>query len=498
MTVYSEIGGNFNNITGTGSDNTLDYTNDFSGVRIDLQFIDQPSPVGFAFTGGGWFNTFTDIQNFVGSSAGNNSFQSVGSGDYSFTGKGGNNTLDYTYDTDQGVTVNLLTDTASKDFTFSSGGKFGPISVSWAEDTFSDIQNFIGSSGGANVFQSVGTGYYNFTGTGSDNTLNYSSDTDGVTIEMGGHAVLKDMAFVTLPVGVPVPLGPYIDTFSNIQTMVGLVGAGDTVDFSGALNQYAVVTNPDGSITVTDSVAGRDGSMTFDQVENLKFTNTTVTEAFLGGSFTNSGQAINDIYNAVLQHSATSSQISTVEATATASGDAAAISSIVNSSEAQYNVNPVIQIIELATGVLPNATQLSGWVAAVEADGLLTGQAQTNPLMDNMAEAFVASTMFGNTFNGGTAVDPNAAITASIVSAIIQAATGVAATQTQIHNWVATGETIDQVFVEFALGDQYTAHLQGTVQHYLTSAAEYAASADFAGASSSVLGSVPASELIHG
>ena len=88
--------------------------------QIDLQFIDQPSPIGFAFTGSGWFNTFTDIQNFVGSAAGNNSFQSVGSGDYSFTGKGGNNTLDYTYDTDQGVTVNLLTDTAGKDITISA------------------------------------------------------------------------------------------------------------------------------------------------------------------------------------------------------------------------------------------------------------------------------------------------------------------------------------------------------------------------------------------
>ena len=61
--------------------------------------IKAGAPVGFAFTGGGWFNTFTDIQDFVGSAAGNNSFQSVGSGDYSFTGKGGNNTLDYTYDT---------------------------------------------------------------------------------------------------------------------------------------------------------------------------------------------------------------------------------------------------------------------------------------------------------------------------------------------------------------------------------------------------------------
>ena len=99
-----------------------------------------------------------------------------------------------------------------------------------------------------------------------------------------------------------------------------------------------------------------------------------------------------------------------------------------NSSEAQYNVDPVIQIIELATGALPTAAALSGWVAAIEGpmenNGLLTGQAQNNIWMDNAAEAFVASTMFGNTYNGGTAVDPNATITLSIATAIIQAATG--------------------------------------------------------------------------
>jgi hypothetical protein len=88
-----------------------------------------------------------------------------------------------------------------------------------------------------------------------------------------------------------------------------------------------------------------------------------------------------------------------------------------------------------------------------------------------MAEAFVASTMFGNTYNGGTAVDPNAPITASIVSALVQAATGVAATQSQIDAWVATGFSIDQVFVGFALGDQYTAASQNMVQDYLTATA---------------------------
>jgi hypothetical protein len=36
---------------------------------------------------------------------------------------------------------------------------------------------------------------------------------------------------------------------------------------------------------------------------------------------------------------------------------------------------------------------------------------------------------------------------------------------------VATGLSIDQVFVDFALGDQYTAASQATIQQYLTAAA---------------------------
>ena len=54
------------------------------------------------------------------------------------------------------------------------------------------------------------------------------------------------------------------------------------------------------------------------------------------------------------------------------------------------------------------------------------------------------------------------------LAAIIQAATGVAATQAQINGWVESGLTIDQVFVDFALGDQYSAYLQSNVQQYLT------------------------------
>ena len=183
---------------------------------------------------------------------------------------------------------------------------------------------------------------------------------------------------------------------------------------------------------------------------------------------------IDEVYQAVLQHLPTSAELNAAVAYFSTFGFTGGTASVVDSPEAQYNVYPIVQIIELATGSLPTAGQLAGWVPYVESAGLLQSQSQTNPLLDQMAEAFVASTMFGDTYNGGTAVDPDAPITASIVSAIIDAATGVAATQAQVNAWVSTGQTIDQVFVEFALGDQYTAHLQSTVQQYLTTAADTA------------------------
>ena len=92
-----------------------------------------------------------------------------------------------------------------------------------------------------------------------------------------------------------------------------------------------------------------------------------------------------------------------------------------------------------------------------------------------MATAFVASSAFADTYNNGTAIDPDAPITASIVGAIIQNATGVAATAAQVSAWVSSGETVDQVFVDFALGDQYTAASQSAIEQYLTAAADNAA-----------------------
>ena len=86
----------------------------------------------------------------------------------------------------------------------------------------------------------------------------------------------------------------------------------------------------------------------------------------------------------------------------------------------------------------------------------------------------------------GVDVDPNSPVTAQEVQVIIQAATGIPAKQAQIDAWVATGMTIDQVFVGFALGDQYTGASNSHVQQYLTTAADNAAGVQLVGVGAAV------------
>jgi hypothetical protein len=174
---------------------------------------------------------------------------------------------------------------------------------------------------------------------------------------------------------------------------------------------------------------------------------------------------VQEAYQAVVQRAPSSAELNGALSIDSAVGNIGAVAAVVDGTEAKQHVYPVSQIILLATSNLPTASQLAGWVPAVE-HGIS---------LDDMALAFVGSTAFGNTYNEGTAVDPNGPITAPIVSAIIQAATGIAATTAQINGWLSTGMTVDQVFVSFALGDQYSAHIQSTVQDYLDATAINAA-----------------------
>ena len=197
--------------------------------------------------------------------------------------------------------------------------------------------------------------------------------------------------------------------------------------------------------TAADDAAGITGSST------LHATSPSLTTA-----------QITEIYQAVLQRAPSGAEVNAVVAENSIIGNAGVVAVVVNSPEAQQNVYPVVQIIDLATGNLPTAAQLAGWVAATE----------LGVSCDQMATMFVASTAFAETYNNGSPVDPNAPITASILEAIIHNATGVAATPAQVSAWVNSGQTVDQVFVDFALGDQYTTASQSTIEQYLTTAVD--------------------------
>ena len=179
---------------------------------------------------------------------------------------------------------------------------------------------------------------------------------------------------------------------------------------------------------------------------------------------------VDSIYQAVLARSASQAEINNALTTDAASGDAAVVTSVVNSTEAQQDVYPVARIVLLATNSLPNATQLSGWTQFLESAG--TGVVNVLHAETTMANAFVDSTFFHNTYGNITA---NAPVTAAFMSTLIHNATGIAATPNQISTWMGSGLTVAQVFSQFATGDQYAAATLSKVQAYLTAAADDAA-----------------------
>jgi hypothetical protein len=123
-------------------------------------------------------------------------------------------------------------------------------------------------------------------------------------------------------------------------------------------------------------------------------------------------------------------------------GNSSLVDTIVNASF----LHPVAQIIELATGVAPTATQLSEWGSYELAGGSLA----------SISSAFVASTMFANNYNHGIPVNPDAPITSAITNQIIENALGTVPTSSHLAEWVNTGLSTSQVFQAFALGDQFS------------------------------------------
>jgi hypothetical protein len=158
-------------VEGEGSNNTLDYGASSSGVSFS---VSDGSGTATPESGGGTAS-FSGIQIFEGSTAGDNIF-TVGAGNQTLEGGGSNNEITFAADA-AGITIDAATGTA----TTANG-----------TDTFSDIQTFIGSSAGSNTFI-VGSGSYTFESGGSGNTIVYTPQSNDVlAIEYSPASELLD------------------------------------------------------------------------------------------------------------------------------------------------------------------------------------------------------------------------------------------------------------------------------------------------------------------
>ena len=174
---------------------------------------------------------------------------------------------------------------------------------------------------------------------------------------------------------------------------------------------------------------------------------------------------IDGIYEVVLQRAPTSTEVTASQALDSATGDAAAVATIVNSAEAISNVYPVLQMFELAFGHLPTAATLASMV-------------QSELSVTQLSAAVVASQTFANTYNGGLTMDPDAAVTASVVETLYTQALGHAPTQATLNSWLNSGLSTAEAFQEMVTSQSYFQTTQAGIQQYLTTAADGAVTAD--------------------
>jgi hypothetical protein len=285
-TFVAGSGGGFK-FTGQANNNTLDFSNATGTVTIDIA-------TGTAQNGSGGSDTFSDIQNFIGAGFGNTTFAAGFVGGLSFAGQGSNNTLDFGGDS-SGVQV-FLDPNAQGQLVADPGT---------GSDTFTGITTIKGSTAGANTFFG-GPGNCTVDGGGSNNTLSYASAPNPVTIDVDTGTATGGFAGTT--------------SFSDIQTFVGSDeggnvfiarsggydfqgtngSTGNLLDFSGASSGVQVtITNATGNGSAS-LITGTDD---FSNIQIFKGStsggNTFIVAST--GDFTFTGQGTGNTSNSALQ-----------------------------------------------------------------------------------------------------------------------------------------------------------------------------------------------------
>lgn len=146
---------------------------------------------------------------------------------------------------------------------------------------------------GQNIFETIWDG-------GGNDTIDASNQTQGVVIQLtpgkwssigasfwNGQGYVRDCLTIAYDTIIENAIGTNLvdqlegnDAANMLQGLGGndiLDGGGgdDTAVFIGNMSEYSIVRNVDGSITVTDTVSGKDGSDILRNIEHIKFLDAT-------------------------------------------------------------------------------------------------------------------------------------------------------------------------------------------------------------------------------
>ncbi|ALU88885.1 hypothetical protein Hrubri_1680 [Herbaspirillum rubrisubalbicans M1] len=220
---------------GSGGSDTVNYGASTGAVTVNM--ITMSGSGGYAQN-----NTYTNIQNIVGSSYSDTFIASAAANNFN-GGLGGSDTVSYA-NSNAAVTVDLT----HTDGTGTSGG--------YAQgDVLAHIQNLIGSAYNDTFIASADVN--NFNGGGGSNTVSYIFSTGGVTVDL------------TNAIGTGT--GGYYaagDSFSNIQNLIGsayddtFVASADANTFDGAGSNHNRVSYAASTTAVTVDLNYTDGTGT--------------------------------------------------------------------------------------------------------------------------------------------------------------------------------------------------------------------------------------------
>jgi large repetitive protein len=281
----------------TGVTNTFDLSSE--GAPATGLVVDVPAGTvsGISSAGGSLNDTFSEVQDFIGSPVGA-SFETAGSGGLSFTGDSPGTSLDVGA-APSGTTLDAPAGTVT--------GLSAGVGAS-TTDEFSGIQEFTGSSAGTTTFDVLASGGLSFTGQSTGNSLDVGAAPSGTTLDAPAGTVTG------LSAGVG---SSTTDSFSDVTSFTGsssgstafdaLASGGLSFTGQGSGNSLDVGAAPSGaqfevaSGTVTGLSAGV-GSSTTDSFSGVQvFTGSsagsTTFDALASGGLSFTGQGAGNVLN---------------------------------------------------------------------------------------------------------------------------------------------------------------------------------------------------------